>query len=258
MGLNDHEAGGSSARGASIRCAAPRPQSLNADEAAILAEARLLVPPYWHLRAGWRVSTAGYAIPPVPEDDADLVGYIRHRRAALTPWDRANPDWGEDNALWRPLFEVERVAELANQYEMDEEGCLICGQPDTNCFRSKRRAFSFDVAMVHLFEELIALPCHAREMLHSLVDKWVVAECNHGSVYHFHVEKTEARTYLCGPFWSSFVDAYLMDENDIVEFTYDETTSKFEVVVFNADRDEKPWVQLPGMFLNYYCDIVFT
>jgi hypothetical protein len=39
---------------------------------------------------------------------------------------------------------------------MDEEaGCLICGQPDTNCFRSKRRAFSFDVAMVHLFEELI-------------------------------------------------------------------------------------------------------
>jgi hypothetical protein len=93
-------------------------------------------------------------------------------------------------------------------------------------------------------------------MLHSLVDKWVVAECNHGSVYHFHVEKTEARTYLCGPFWSSFVDAYVMDENDIVEFTYDETASKFEVVVFNADREEKPWVQLPGMFLCFLIIIV--
>jgi predicted RND superfamily exporter protein len=70
------------------------------------------------------------------------------------------------------------------------------------------------------------------------------------------VEKTEARTYLCGPFWSSFVDAYVMDENDIVEFTYDETASKFEVVVFNADREEKPWVQLPGMFLCFLIIIV--
>ncbi|KAK1572996.1 hypothetical protein QYE76_017319 [Lolium multiflorum] len=118
MGLNDHEAGGSSARGAKIRRAAPRPQSLNPDEATILAEARLLVPPYWHLPAGWRVSAAGYAIPPVPEKDEDLRGYIRRRRAALTPWDRANPDWGEDSALWRPRFEMERLDELANQYGM--------------------------------------------------------------------------------------------------------------------------------------------
>jgi hypothetical protein len=118
MGLNDHEAGGSSARGAKIRRAAPRPQSLNPDEATILAEARLLVPPYWHLPAGWRVSAAGYAIPPVPEKDEDLRGYIRRRRAALTPWDRANPDWGEDSALWRPRFEMERLDELANEYGM--------------------------------------------------------------------------------------------------------------------------------------------
>lgn len=83
-------------------------------------------------------------------------------------------------------------------------------------------------------------------MLHSLVDKWLIAECNHGSVYHFYVEKTEARSYLCGPFWSSFVDAYEMDDNDIVEFTYDYNTSKFDVVVFDADRDEKPRVQVPG------------
>jgi hypothetical protein len=92
-------------------------------------------------------------------------------------------------------------------------------------------------------------------MLHSLVDKWVIAECNHGYVFHFHVEKTEARTYLCGPFWRSFVDAYVMDEHDIVEFTYDESTFKFEVV-FNADRDEKPWVQLPGMFVCFLIIIV--
>jgi hypothetical protein len=83
-----------------------------------LAEARLLVPPYWHLLAGWRVSATGYAIPPVPEDDADLVSYIRRLRASLTPWDRANPDWGEDSALWRPPFEAERVAELTKQYGM--------------------------------------------------------------------------------------------------------------------------------------------
>lgn len=90
-------------------------------------------------------------------------------------------------------------------------------------------------------------------MLHSLVDKWVIAECNHGSVYHFSVEKTESRTYLCGPYWSSFVDAYDLDENDIVEFTYDKHNSKFDIVAFDADRDEKPWIQLPGMFyFNLY------
>ena len=85
-------------------------------------------------------------------------------------------------------------------------------------------------------------------MLHSLVDKWVIAECNHGSVYHFSVEKTESRTYLLGPYWSSLVDAYDLDENDIVEFTYDENNTKFDIVVFDADRNEKPWIQLPGMF----------
>ena len=81
-----------------------------------------------------------------------------------------------------------------------------------------------------------------------MVDKWVIAECNHGTVYHFSVEKTESRTYLLGPYWSSLLDAYDLDENDIVEFTYDENNSKFVIVVFDADRHEKPWIQLPGMF----------
>ena len=92
------------------------------------------------------------------------------------------------------------------------------------------------------------MPCHAKEMLRSLVDKWVIAACNHGSVYHFSVEKTDSRTYLTGPYWSSFVVAYDMHENDIVEFTYDENNSKFNVVVFDADRHEKTRIQLPGMF----------
>ena len=38
---------------------------------------------------------------------------------------------------------------------MDPVGCLVCGEPEANCFRSNRRIFSFDVSMVHLFEEII-------------------------------------------------------------------------------------------------------
>ena len=38
---------------------------------------------------------------------------------------------------------------------MDSVGCLVCGEPQANCFRSNKRILSFDVTMVHWFEELI-------------------------------------------------------------------------------------------------------
>ena len=56
----------------------------------------------------------GFAVPPVPIRDEDLAGYIRRRRAALPPWEPADPDWAEDSALWRPRFEMERVNEIGN------------------------------------------------------------------------------------------------------------------------------------------------
>jgi hypothetical protein len=45
----------------------PRPTNLNTDEAKILAENNILVPPAWHLPHDWNVSADGYAIAPIPQ-----------------------------------------------------------------------------------------------------------------------------------------------------------------------------------------------
>jgi hypothetical protein len=65
-----------------------RPTNFNADEARVLWENDILVPPSWHLPHEWHVSAGGYAVPPLPEGDVldDLIG----RRWQMLPpseWD---------------------------------------------------------------------------------------------------------------------------------------------------------------------------
>jgi hypothetical protein len=102
---NDHEAEGSSTGGSD---GAPRPCNITIDKVVVLAKARLLVPPDWRLPHGWNVRVAGYTVPPITENDADLLPYIRRRRAALPSWEENNPTCAHESVMWCPVFEADR------------------------------------------------------------------------------------------------------------------------------------------------------
>jgi hypothetical protein len=88
-----------------------RPRSLRLGEAHVLYENNYLVPPDWRAPSGWKISPAGYLVPPVPEGTR-LAAYIRWRRSELTPATRANPAWAEGSPFWGHLVAAEREAEL--------------------------------------------------------------------------------------------------------------------------------------------------
>jgi hypothetical protein len=86
-------------------CGNEHPLNFNADEASILTENNILVPPGWHLTHGWNISAGGYTMPPNPAEEPSLDAYIEHRRKALPLEQRGHLDWAANSVLWLPLFQ---------------------------------------------------------------------------------------------------------------------------------------------------------
>ena len=79
---------------------------------------------------------------------------------------------------------------------------------------------------------------------------WMVAKCGHGDTYYFYLEKWyNIRTDVCGPQWTSLCEAYDVEEDDFIKFTYDANERVFFVEVTNANNAVKPWVQESGMLV---------
>ena len=79
---------------------------------------------------------------------------------------------------------------------------------------------------------------------------WMVAKCGHGDTYYFYLEKWyNIRTDVCGPQWTALCEACDIEEDDVVQFTYDVNERVFFVQVTNANNAIKPWVQQPGKML---------
>jgi hypothetical protein len=69
------------------------PLSFNIEEASILSENNILMPPRWKLPHGWRITAGGMAVPPIPLEAPTMTAYIKHRSRALPLEQRNNPDW---------------------------------------------------------------------------------------------------------------------------------------------------------------------
>jgi hypothetical protein len=65
--------------------------SLTLEEATVLAENNILVPPDYRLSHSWIISASGYAVPPIPEG-AVLQPYIKCRFNAMPPMQQADPN----------------------------------------------------------------------------------------------------------------------------------------------------------------------
>jgi hypothetical protein len=84
----------------------------------MLYENNYLVPSDWRSPSGWKISPAGYLVPPVPEGTR-LTAYIQWRHSELTPAAQANPTWAENSPFWGYLVAAEREAELKHQARPD-------------------------------------------------------------------------------------------------------------------------------------------
>ena len=82
----------------------------------------------------------------------------------------------------------------------------------------------------------------------------IVAKCVHGDTYYFYLKKLyNIRTHVYGPWWTTLCEAYDIEEDDFVKFTYVANERLFLVEVTSANNVVKPWVKEPGMlvFVNF-------
>jgi hypothetical protein len=96
---NNYKAGGSGAGDWFL--------SFNIEEASIMSENNILVPPGWKLSHGWRISAGGMVVPPIPLKWPTMNAYIERQRRALSPEQRNSPNRSSNSELWRPLFQKE-------------------------------------------------------------------------------------------------------------------------------------------------------
>ena len=61
------------------------------------------------------------------------------------------------------------------------------------------------------------------------------------------MEHRPGMTYICGPYWTAFCQAYDVQLNDLVRFNYDDQFGMFDVEVTNANNEVKHRVRDPGM-----------
>jgi hypothetical protein len=85
-----------------------RPMNFNTEEAQILADNQILVPPAWHLPHGWNVSAGGYAVALIPPNGLLLDDYIERRWEALPLAQRQLLEWAPMHAVWLPILQNER------------------------------------------------------------------------------------------------------------------------------------------------------
>ena len=105
-------------------------------------------------------------------------------------------------------------------------------------------AYSFKLCICVLQD----LPCCFHERIEQFAvgphKAWIIS---HGSEYHFYVEHRPGMTYICGPYWTAFCQAYDIQPNDLVRFDYDDQFGMFDVEVTNANNEVKRRVRDPGM-----------
>jgi hypothetical protein len=89
-----------------------RPTNLNNEEAQILADNNILVPPLWHLPHGWHVSIGRYTIAPILPEGPLLDDHIEHRWKALPPAQRDLPEWAPTR-VWLPILQNKRELKIA-------------------------------------------------------------------------------------------------------------------------------------------------
>jgi hypothetical protein len=108
---HNHQASGSCISGGYTR-----PTNLNAEEAQILADNQILVPPAWHLPHDRNMSAGGYTIVPLPPKGPLLDDYIERRWEALSLVQRNLPEWVPTRAVWLPILHNERELELTRYF----------------------------------------------------------------------------------------------------------------------------------------------
>ena len=60
------------------------------------------------------------------------------------------------------------------------------------------------------------IPSYIEEKVKKLGDKWLVAKTSYGHLFDFSIFKPESNTYLCGPFWKSFLAYHNIVVGDVV------------------------------------------
>jgi hypothetical protein len=65
--------------------------------------------------------------------------------------------------------------------------------------------------------------------------------------HNIYLEKNATMTDLIGLGWESLVEAYDLEEDDIVRFTFDPQHDHFNVTIISDIGENKLWVHFPGM-----------
>ena len=105
------------------------------------------------------------------------------------------------------------------------------------------------------------MPCSFRNRLESMAVglriNWIVVKCGHGDIYYFYVETVYlqwpwsfCRSFISGPHQTAYCEAYAIEEDDVVTFTYDEAHNRFNVEVTDTNNAIKPWVHNSGILVS--------
>ena len=106
-----------------------------------------------------------------------------------------------------------------------------------------------------------------KEIINELAYKWLVAQTT--AFFYLYVMKTEARTYLCGPYWTSLQSHHNIGVGDVVTlelFNDDEANENDEeeaeelvkdgmvyLTMHDCVGNYKPHVDLPSKILCLFC-----
>ena len=104
------------------------------------------------------------------------------------------------------------------------------------------------------------MQCSFKACLESMIigphKNWIVAKCGHKDTYYLYLETylhwpgCFHRTLIFGPQWTTLCDAYAIELDDVVIFTYDEKDHLFHVEVTDTNNAIKPWVHNSGMLVS--------
>jgi len=93
--------------------------TLTYSEAEALCASNYPCPPGYNVPAGWRLSTGGVPVPPVPQGLARRAAITNHYYLELTPEQRMDSRWQPDYRPTWDAFFIERREKALARYEED-------------------------------------------------------------------------------------------------------------------------------------------
>jgi hypothetical protein len=93
--------------------------TLTYSEAEALCASNYPCPPGYDVPAGWRLSTGGVPVPPVPQGLARRAAITNHYYLELTPEQRMDSRWQPDYRPTWDAFFIERREKVLARYEED-------------------------------------------------------------------------------------------------------------------------------------------